>query len=470
VAIPRVAATSVAIVLAVSVLTLVGPPAGGADRRGGVDPKDCPVGALETARGTTEITFWHQLQGADEQMLEDLVAGFESSNPDIEVQLVNQVNYRDLFVKYRSGLESGELPDLGQFEDTNVQQLSDTRSTIPIAACVKADKLDLSDFYERPLAFYTIEGVLRAMPWNVSNIVTMYNRKAVAAAGLDPDALPTTFEGLRQASQQIVDRGVAPHGMALAVIPYVNEFLFAKSGIQYVNHANGRKARASNATFDTTKGRKIWKWWNDMVTSGLALNSGDQQGGIDHLLALGNGSAAITIESTGGLGRIYDVLGSGQFPNVEFGIAPLPSLTGTGGIPVGDGSLWIPKSSSSERQAAAWKLVKYLTDTEQIARLVVGSSGGFVPIRRSAAEDPAVQQLYAERPFLRVPFDQLEQGAVNTTTSGPVIGDYQGVRDAVRDSLDRMLTEGLSPKEALAQAEQESTAVIQDYNARVGGN
>jgi sn-glycerol 3-phosphate transport system substrate-binding protein len=306
------------------------------------------------------------------------------------------------------------------------------------------------------------------MPWNVSNIVTMYNRKAVAAAGLDPDALPTTFAGLKSASQQIVDRGVAPHGMALAVIPYVNEFLFAKSGIQYVDHANGRKARATAATFDTPAGRRIWKWWHDMVASGLAINTGDQDGGIDHLLAIGNGSAAITIESTGGLGRIYDVLGSGQFPNVEFGVAPLPSLSGGGGIPVGDGSLWIPKSSSPQRQAAAWKLVKYLTATAQLARLVVGSDGGFVPTRHSTADDPSVQQMYAERPFLKVPFDQLEQGAVNTTTSGPVIGDYQSVRDAVRDALDRMLTQGQAPVAALRQAQRESTRKVQDYNARLG--
>lgn len=465
----RLLATSVAAALMASVLAIIAPTATAAGRRGAVDPKDCPVKALDQATGTTEITFWHQLQGADEETLTELVAGFEAENPDISVRLVNQVSYTDLFTKYKAGLESGELPDLAQFEDTTPQQLVDTRSTIPMEACVKADKFSLSDFYERPIAFYTTEGVLRAMPWNVSNIVTMYNRNAVEAAGFDPDDLPTSLDGLRKLSQQIVDSGVAPHGMALAVIPYINEFLFAKSGIQYVNHGNGRKSRATAATFDTANGQKIWKWWNDMVTSGLAINTGDQQGGIDHLLALGNNTAAITIESTGGLGRIYDVLASGQFPNVEFGIAPLPSLTGKGGIPVGDGSLWIPDASSPERKAAAWKLVKYLTDTEQIAKLVVASSGGFVPIRESAAEDPSVQQLYAERPFLRVPFDQLETGAVNTTTSGAVIGDYQGVRDAVRDGLDRMLTQGQSPKAALAQAEQDSTDAIQEYNSRVGG-
>jgi len=467
----RLFANSIAVAVILGVLTVPSAAASSTRQRrgGGVDAKDCPVRALDKpGSGSVTIRFWHQMQGKNEQILEELVQGFEAEYPKIDVELVNQVNYEDLFTKYTSGLRRGELPDLAQFEDTTVQQLVDSQSTIPIAACVKADKYSLSDFYERPIAFYTTEGLLRAMPWNVSNIVTMFNRKAVVAAGLDPDNVPTTLEGLRDASQQIVDRGVAPHGMALGVIPYVNEFLFAKSGIQYVNHANGRKARATASTFDTKAGLGIWRWWAEMVDSGLALNTGDQQGGIDHLLALGNGSAVITIDSSGGIGRIYEVLGTGQFPNVEFGVAPLPSIKGGGGIPVGDGSLWIPKTSSPVRQAAAWKLVKYLSEPEQVARLVVGSDGGYVPTRKSAAEDPAVTQLYAERPFLRIPFDQLERGVVNTTTSGPVIGDYQAVRDAVRDSLDRMLTQGQTPKAALAQAARDATRAIEEYNARVG--
>jgi sn-glycerol 3-phosphate transport system substrate-binding protein len=458
-------AAAAALIMAVSAVALAGTlPAGAAK----VNPKDCPVKALGKG-AQVDITFWHQMQGKNEEVLRQFVAGFEAANPNVHVDLVNQVSYRDLFTKYRSALGGGDLPDLAQLEDTTPQQLVDSQSTIPIAACIAADDYSIDDFYERPIAFYTVQGVLRSMPWNVSNIVTMFNRKAVAAAGLDPDNLPTTFEGLKKASQQIVDRGVAPHGMALAVIPYVNEFLFAKSGVPYVNNSNGRKARATEAVFDTKSGEKIWKWWHDMVASGLAIDTGDQEGGIDHLLALGNGSAAITIDSSGGIGRVYDVLSSGQFPNVEFGVAPLPSLTGKGGIPVGDGSLWLPKTSSPERQAAAWKLIKYLTAPEQLVRLVVDTQGGYIPIRKAAAESPEVQALYRDRPFLRVPFDQLELGPLNPTTSGPVIGDYQAVRDAVRDGLDRMLTQGQSPKDALAEAAREASKAIREFNARVGG-
>jgi sn-glycerol 3-phosphate transport system substrate-binding protein len=454
---------AIAVAAGVALLFAILTPAGQAAST--VNPADCPVNALKPGK-QVQIVFWHQMQGKNEQVLQQLVSKFEAQNPNIKVKLVNQVDYQDLFTKYKAALGTSDVPNLGQFEDTTPQQLVDTKSTIPIGACVKADNYSFADYYRQPIAFYTVQGTLRSMPWSVSNIVTMFNRKAVAAAGLDPNNLPVTLDGLRQASAQIVARHVAPHGMALAVIPYVNEYLFAKSGVQYVNNSNGRTARATKAVFDTKAGTQVWTWWNDMVKSGLAINTGDQSGGIDHLLALGNGTAAMTIESSGGIGRIYDVLGTGQYPNVDFGVAPLPALNQGNGVPVGDGSLWIPKTSP-EREAAAWKLVKFLNEPAQIASLVVGSDGGYIPIRKTAAADPSVQALYGQRPFLRIPFDQLQNGVVNTTSSGAIIGDYQGVRDAVRDGLDRMLTQGQRPAAALAQTQRAATAAIAAYNARV---
>jgi hypothetical protein len=49
-----------------------------------------------------------------------------------------------------------------------------------------------------------------------------------------------------------------------------------------------------------------------------------------------------------------------------------------------------------------------------------------------------------------------------------VIGNYQGVRDAVRDALTEMLTKGASVDSALRQAQKNADAAIADYNERIG--
>jgi sn-glycerol 3-phosphate transport system substrate-binding protein len=339
---------------------------------------------------------------------------------------------------------------------------------VPIQDCVDATDYDTDDFIPRTLDYYTVGGVLQSMPWTISNPVLLYDRSAFRDAGLDPDDPPDTLEELRAAAQQIVDTRTRPHGMSLLVQPYVMEFLYAKSGLPYVNNGGGRDGRATESLLDDEEAVEIWRWWHDMVDSGLALDVGVDPEGTQHLFAIGNKQSAITFESTPALGPIAAVLESGQFPGLEIGVGALPALRPGGGVPVGDGSLWIPESGSAAERAAAWRFIEYLVDTPQQARLHASSRGGYIPIRRSAAEDPTVTALWADAPELRIAFDQLLAGEDDPAASGSVIGDYQGVRDAVRDALVAMLSGDLTPQEAATQADEQATEAIQAYNRRVG--
>ena len=81
---------------------------------------------------------------------------------------------------------------------------------------------------------------------------------------------------------------------------------------------------------------------------------------------------------------------------------------------------------------------------------------------------PPIQQRWGQIPEFKVAYDQLVGGVVNAATAGPVIGDYQGVRDAVLDSEQKMFG-GTSPSAALKLAKQNADGKIAEYNARVGG-
>ena len=93
-----------------------------------------------------------------------------------------------------------------------------------------------------------------------------------------------------------------------------------------MNNGNGRDARATAATIDAPVPLKICTWWKQMVDSKLALNTGGATGNIDHMLALGTGDAAMTIEASGVIGTVKQVLESGQYSTVKIGIAPLPAF------------------------------------------------------------------------------------------------------------------------------------------------
>jgi len=440
---------------------------GGASTAAAVDAKDCPVDALKSATAPVDITFWHVEAEADKDNLQKLADQFNSSQSKVRVKLVQQPNYRDALQKYEAGLQTGDVPDVMQMEETTLQRLTDSKSTVPVAACVKADKYDLTDFSKRALAYYTVDGVLRSMAWNVSNVAFYYNKYDFKQAGLDPNKPPRTLDELTKVAQQLHDKAGIQHPLALKIVAYVFEYLYAKSGETYVNNGNGRKARSTKANLDNATGEKIWTWWRDMVKSGLASNIGTDPDSIDHFLAIGNHQSSMTFEASNQLGRINAALATGIWKNLEFGLAPLPSLDPNGGVPIGDGSLWIPKHSSAAKRAAAWEWIKFLVAEPQQATWLIEK--GSVPTRVSVTKDPQVQALWQKDPNYKVGWDQLQAGLVTNASVGSVIGPYQEVRNAVRDGIVAMLTKGLSPAAALKQAQQQADQAIADYNSRVGG-
>ena len=271
----------------------------------------CPLAALKKATKPVEITMWHSMTRANEQTLQSLIDKFNSSQSDVKVKLINQIDYVQTFNKYKSGLASGDLPDIVQLQETDQQQMVDTGTVLPAGVCAKADKYSFSDFLPRVISYFTIKGTQYAMPFNTSGPVLYYNKKAFSAAGLDPEKPPTTFDEVRQDAEKLKANGVsAPLG--LKVEPGFFEHWMAKSGALFVNQSNGRKGRATKAVFNT-KGRPL-----DLH---LAVGHGEGRarhhqpalgtGNFDNLLGIRSGSHAMAIDTSAALGTITSVLARG---------------------------------------------------------------------------------------------------------------------------------------------------------------
>jgi sn-glycerol 3-phosphate transport system substrate-binding protein len=428
----------------------------------------CPLDALKKAKDKpVGITYWHAMPLAREETLTRLTEDFNSSQNDVHVALVNQTTYADSLNKFRAGLSSGDLPDLVQIEGTDLQQMIDTQAVLPAQACVKADNYNLSDHLKRVIDYYSVKGTLWPMPFNASNPVLYYNKRAFQAAGLDPNQPPRTLDEVKTAAKKLKDSGAAAQaGFGLKLDPWYFEHWSALGGRTYVNNGNGRKSRASSVTFDNATGKEVFAFLADMVKSGLAkTNSAEGPSAVDNLLGVGNGNFGMTIDTSANLGTIRQILSGGEYPNVELGVAPMPAPKGKGGVFVGGAANYISKESSSEKQAAAWQFAKFLNEPESQAEWSSGT--GSIPIRQSAVNLPPLQQRWAEIPEFKVAYDQLVGGVSNTATAGPVIGDYEGVRAAVLNAEQQMFG-GMSPGAALKLAKEEANAKIEEYNARVG--
>jgi len=447
-----------------------------ADPGGGASPDElpeCPLDALDEATEPVEITFWHTMTRANEEALVALTDAFNGSQEDVVVSLVNNNSADDQHEKYLAALETGgQLPDLVQSQEFYLQQMVDTQSVLPVAACISAsaddaaDEFDTDDFVERTLAYYEIQDVQWALPFAVSEPILLFDRTAFERAGLDPDAPPTTFDDLRTAAQALVDGG-NEYGLGLKLDAWHLEQMLAWQGEPFVNNGNGRDDRATEVAFDTDTAVETFAFLKGLVDDGLAVtNSADGGSSFDNLLSVGTGKVGMTIDASGSLGTIIDVLESGQYPDVVPDVAPVPGREDDGGVLVGGSGLYISASDEEPaKQAAAWRFAEFLTTPESQSQWAAAT--GFIPVRQSAAEQPEIQARWEEIPGFRVAFDEINEGAENEATAGPAIGDYRGVRRIVAEAESRMFLENLSPEDAIAQAVEEANAALQSYNDRL---
>ena len=428
----------------------------------------CPLGSIaKAATKPVKITMWHAMTRANEETLTALTDRFNASQTDVHVDLVNQTSYEDTLTKFKASLGGGQLPDLMQIQDVDQQLVIDSGAILPAQACIDAAKYDQTDVLPRIRRYFTVDGKQWAMPFSISNPILYYNRKAFSRAGLDPDKPPTTLDELRTASQKLIASGGVQYGLALKLDPWYFEEWQAMAGQLYADHGNGREGRATKVLFDGAQGQAIATWMSGMAKDKLA--EGVPRSGFDNLLALGNEVAAMTMDTSAALGTIVQVLGSGQFPNVELGAAPLPGPVasgGGGGTVVAGSALYLVSKSPPERQEAAWRFATFLASAASQSTWAAGT--GYLPIRTGAATLAPVTDVWKATPQFRIAYDQLQRGSESAASAGPNIGAMEPVRDAVVH-LEESIFQGGDALAGLKDAASKANAAIKDYEGRVGG-
>ena len=298
-----------------------------------------PLGAAKKASGVVTITMWHSMTNANETTLQTLAKRFNASQSKIKVKLLEQASYTDTFTAYRAGLGSQNLPDLVQQESILLQDMIDSKSIVPAESALKADtSFDSSDVLPSAMNFFTVNGIRYAMPWNCSSQVMYYNKSTFTKAGLDPSKAPTTFEEYHAMAAQAQKKGGLAYGTAIKLTASNIEDWVAQSGGLFLNHSNGRQGRATAVEFGGSIGLGIMSFIEEMLSSKIAeptLNTS-----YDNLLAIGNGSTAMTIDTSAALGTVLVLLAADKYPDVELGVGPLPGLNGLGdGVPYGGAGL-----------------------------------------------------------------------------------------------------------------------------------
>src|SRR4030042_3036869 len=161
---------------------------------GGGEGGDAQGTATTPSGETVEIDFWHAMNAANQDPLKALTDRFNASQSEVKVTLQFQGTYEENLAKLLASRGGGGVPALIQLDEASIQRMVDSGMITPVPEFIDAEGYDLSDFIERIISYYELDGALYGMPFNVSNPILYYNKLDFAAAGLDPEQPPRTLD------------------------------------------------------------------------------------------------------------------------------------------------------------------------------------------------------------------------------------------------------------------------------------
>lgn len=154
-----------------------------------------------------KVIWWHSMSGELGKAVDKLVADFNASQKNVQVEAVFQGTYDESINKMKASMDTKSGPSLIQVYEIGSRFMIDSKAITPVQKFVDADKFDLSQLEENILNYYKVDGKLNSMPFNTSNPILYYNKDMFKAAGLDPEKPPTTYEEITKAAQVLSKEG-----------------------------------------------------------------------------------------------------------------------------------------------------------------------------------------------------------------------------------------------------------------------
>lgn len=394
-------------------------------------------GITTTIDKPVTITFWHAMTGNLEKALQKEVSDFESTHPNIKVNLVNQGSYKDLSQKLMAAAKAHNSPVMAQaYEDWQQQYINNNLIT-ELSPYINDKKYGITNYNDIVQVFRdenTFNGKVYGLPFNKSTEILFYNTDMFKANNIANP--PATWTELRADAEKLTNKNKKIVGMGFENSVGLDFPTWVKqAGGQFVDTSSDK------VLFNSPEGKTALTYLNSMIQDGVG-----RLAGADNYMSnpFGRGDVGMYIGSSAGI----PFVASAAKGNIHYATAPLPKdkkaatqFQGT--------NLVIFNSATDQQKLAAWELMKYLTDKAQT--IYWAQQTGYVPVRTSALNDSswksyikqnpayaaAEQQFSAGYYYPHVPGSTAMKNAISKDISDVLLGTKtvdQGLKAAATDA------------------------------------
>ncbi|MFC4597675.1 ABC transporter substrate-binding protein [Cohnella hongkongensis] len=404
---------------------------------GSQTPESASPSSGGSAGKAVEIEFWHGLGGKLGETMQSMIDEFNQSQDEVIVKPVIQGNYDETKQKLQAAIAANNPPAVALVEDREWAAKGYFKAMDEYIASLPDFQPD--DFVQSFLIPGQVDGKQYSLPVYGTTQVLYYRKDMLEQAGISPDRLKT-WEGLAEVARQLTVRengetkvyGWEPMWDAGNLIDAV----YSRGGT-ILNEDGTRVMIDSPEWIDTWEAFRGWIHDEKI----MRIHYGGQgweywYKTIDDVM---QGRAAGYTGSAGDIGDLdLSIIGAAPQPAWEGHVAR-PSGTATYAS--------IPAAAPPEQQEAAFKWLAFVTSSENTAKWSMAS--GYIPVRSSAAEDPAFVEFTEQNPQYKAPLEQVK-------TATPYFNDptHGKIFDALNLAADKLEIENRPAAEVLVEAQK----------------
>lgn len=394
-------------------------------------------GSSPEQSGKQEVEFWTmQLQPKFTDYFDQLIADFETANPDVDVVWVD-VPWSDMQSKILTAVSAGTAPDVVNLNPDFASQLASRNAWLSLSEQLSAEEQAV--YLPKIWQATTLNGDSFGFPWYLTTRVTLFNTELLEQAGIS--APPATYGELATAAKQIKEK-TGKYAFFISFVPEdAADVLqsFIQMGVPLVD-ADG------NAAFNTPDGKAVFQYWTDLYQQELLPREVLTQGHRRAIELYQAGETALLASGAEALDNIAN-----NAPDIAAATQAAPQVTGeTGKKNVAAMNLVVPRSTDVPE--AAVKFALYVTNNDnQVsfaqAANVLPSTAAAVDSTLTTAPDGATPVEIARA----VSASQLADAEVLI----PTLEDVKKLQKAIYDNLQAAMLGDKTVDEAIADAAAE---------------
>lgn len=309
-----------------------------------------PAGKSDSESGDSDVTtisLWTVFTGSDGDILKEIIYDYNETNTDnIKVE-IDIMDNSTLHSKLPTAITTGTGPSFVLMGIEYLNEYVRNDCLEEIGDFWEATDTNEDNFYENVVAKSYVGDKLYGMPMQYNLQYLYYNKDLFAAAGLDPDAPPTTFNELEECAKALTVSSKGQYGIGLPKdYGYYVQFLWGNGG-DVVDTATNENLLYSVENVETLE------WLQKLVDEGVSP-SGIGAAEADTMFQ--SGQLALCMAGPWNINALNSL-------GMNYGITAIPA--GSDGAYAAEGgcSFMLPTGADEATKAAVYKFMAYwLTD------------------------------------------------------------------------------------------------------------